>query len=37
MNKDKGPMTFMLQDMPKYVKAGDENWSRWFGMWIYTL
>lgn len=24
-------MSFMLQDMPKYVKTGDENWHRWFG------
>jgi len=40
LNKDKGPMQFMLQDMPKYVKIGDENWSRWFGTdkskWIFN-
>ena len=32
LNKGEGPMSFLLKDMPKYVKTGDENWHRWFGM-----
>lgn len=40
LNKGQGPMSFMLQDMAKYVKVGDENWKRWFGTdkskWIFN-